>query len=96
MLTIAAAKAGGIVKLSRLALRLTYSSHISSKQLETQFSRRKVRIAEKILEVNFLYRNLGRHAQPYTNYKAPFYSAKVNRTSTPAAPVSLYRRSTAE
>jgi hypothetical protein len=58
MLTIAAE--AFMVKLSRLAVRLTYSSHISSEQGGGRFSRRGVRAAEKISEVGFLYENPGR------------------------------------
>ena len=73
MLTVAAKV--GIVKLSRLAVRLTCSSYISSNQFRGRFSRCGVCAAEKILEVGFLYEDLGRHAQPYTNYKPLFHSA---------------------
>ena len=60
MLT-AAAKAG-VVKLSRLAVRLTCSSYISSKQLRAQFWRCGVKAVEKILEVMF---SAQRSADPY-------------------------------
>ena len=72
---LTAAAEAGVVELSRLAVRLTCSSHISSDQLGGQFSRRGVRAAEKISEVGFLYEDPGRHAQPHTNHKPPFHSA---------------------
>ena len=71
---LTAAAEAGVVELSRLAVRLTCSSHISSEQLGARFSRRGVRAAEKISEVGFLYGNPGRHAQLHTNHKPPFHS----------------------
>jgi len=71
---LTAAAEAGVVELSRLAVRLTCSSHISSEQLGGRFSRRGVRAAEKISEVGFLYGNPGRHAQPHTTHKPPFHS----------------------
>ena len=61
-----------LVELSRLAQRLTCSSHISSEQGGGRFSRRGVRAAEKISEVAILYEDPGRHAQPHTNHKPVF------------------------
>ena len=72
---LTAAAEAGVVELSRLAVRLTCSSHISSEQMGGRFSRRGVRAAEKISEVGFLYEDPGRHAQPHTNHKPPFHSA---------------------
>ena len=72
---LTAAAEAGVVKLSRLAVRLTCSSHISSDQFGGRFSRRGVRAAEKISEVGFLYEDPGRHAQSHTNHKPPFHSA---------------------
>ena len=66
---LTAAAEAGVVELSRLAVRLTCSSHISSEQLGGRFSRRGVRAAEKISEVGFLYGNPARYAQPHTNHK---------------------------
>lgn len=57
---LTAAAEAGVVELSRLALRLTCSSHISSDHGGGRFSRRGVRAAEKISEVGFLYGNPGR------------------------------------
>jgi hypothetical protein len=73
MLTITAEAV--VVELSRLARRLTCSSHISSELKVDRFSRRGVRAAEKISEVGFLYGNPGRHAQTHTNHIPPFHSA---------------------
>ena len=73
MLTAAAEAV--VVELSRLAVRLACSSHISSEQVGGRFSRRGVRAAEKISEVGFLYGNPGRHAQHHTNHIPRFYSA---------------------
>lgn len=64
-----------VVELSRFAVRLTCSSHISSEQVGGRFSRRGVRAAEKISEVGFLYEDPGRHAQHHTNHKPPFHAA---------------------
>ena len=72
---LTAAAEAGVVELSRLAVRLTCSSHISSERVGGRFSRRGVRAAEKISEVGFLYEDPGRHAQPHTNHKPPFHSA---------------------
>jgi hypothetical protein len=58
MLTRAAEAA--LVELSRLAVRLACSSHISSEQPGGRFSRRGLRAAEKISEVGFLYEDPGR------------------------------------
>jgi hypothetical protein len=76
---LTAAAEAGVVELSRLAVRLACSSHISSEQMGGRFSRRGVRAAEKISEVGFLYGNPGRHAQPHTNHKPPFHSAHETR-----------------
>ena len=57
---LAAAAEAGVVELSRLAVRLTCSSHISSDQGGGRFPRRGVRAAEKISEVGFLYGNSAR------------------------------------
>jgi hypothetical protein len=72
---LTAAAEAGVVELSRLAVTLACSSHISSEQLGGRFSRCGVRAAEKISEVGFLYGNPGRHAQLHTNHKPPFHSA---------------------
>lgn len=74
---LTAAAEAGEVELSRIAVRLTCSSHISSEQVGGRFSRRGVRAAEKISEVVFLYGDPGRHAQPHTNHKPPFHSANI-------------------
>lgn len=74
---LTAAAEAGVVELSRFAVRLTCSSHISSEQLGGRFSRRGVRAAEKFSEVVFLYGDPGRHAQPHTNHKRPFHSANI-------------------
>lgn len=76
---LTAAAEAGVVELSRLAVRLTCSSHISPEQIGGRFSRRGVRAAEKISEVGFLYEDPGRHAQPHTNHKPPFHSTKTFR-----------------
>jgi hypothetical protein len=73
MLTTAAEAV--VVELSRLAVRLTCSSHISSEQNGGRFSCRGARAAEKISEVGFLYGNPGRPAQHHTNHKPAFHSA---------------------
>jgi len=57
---LTAAAEAGVVELSRLAVRLACSSHISSDQGGGRFSRRGVRAAEKISEVGFLYGDPGR------------------------------------
>lgn len=72
---LTAAAEAGVVELSRFALRLTCSSHISSEQLGGRFSRRGVRAAEKISEVGFLYEDPGRPSQNHTNHKPRFHSA---------------------
>ena len=66
------------IELSRFAVRLTCSSHISSEQVGARFSRRGVRAAEKISEVGFLYEDPGRPAQRHTNHKAPFHPARTS------------------
>ena len=73
MLTTAAEAV--VVELSRFAVRLTCSSHISSEQVGGRFSRRGVRAAEKISEVGFLYEDPGRPAQRHTNHKPRFHVA---------------------
>ena len=50
---LTAAAEAGVVELSRLAVRLTCSSHISSEQLGARFRRRGVEAAEKMSEVTF-------------------------------------------
>ena len=72
---LTAAAEAGVVELSRFALLLFYSSHISSEHKVGRFSRRGVRAAEKISEVGFLYGDPGRPAQHHTNAKPPFHSA---------------------
>ena len=42
-----------------------------------RFSRRGVRVSEKISEVRFLYGNPGRHAQAHTNHKPGFVELHV-------------------
>jgi len=49
-----------VVKLSRLAIRLTCSSYISSKQPRGQFFYYRVYAVKKILKVSFLYKDLER------------------------------------
>lgn len=83
---LTAAAEAGVVELSRLAVRLTCSSHISSEQVGGRFSRRGVRAAEKISEVGFLYGNPGRHAQSHTNHKPPFHPAEKFRPGVPLKP----------
>lgn len=75
---LTAAAEAGVVELSRLAVRLACSSHISAEQVGGRFSRRGVRAAEKISEVGFLYGDPGRHAQPHTNHKPRFHSANIS------------------
>ena len=75
MRVLTAAAEAVVVELSRLARRLTRSSHISSEQNGGRFSRRGVRAAEKISEVGFLYEDSGRHAQTHTNHIRRFRSA---------------------
>ena len=77
---LTAAAEAGVVELSRLALRLACSSHISSDEDGARFSRRGVRAAEKISEVDILYGNPGRHAQLHTNDIPRFYSAHKTQT----------------
>jgi hypothetical protein len=72
---LTAAAEAGVVELSRFAVRLTCSSHISSEQVGGRFSRRGVRAAEKISEVGFLYEDPARPAQRHTNDKPPFHPA---------------------
>ena len=62
-------------RLSRFAVGLTCSSHISSEQVWARFSRRGVNAAEKISEVGFLYEDPGRPAQRHTNHKPAFHVA---------------------
>jgi len=83
---LTAAAEAGVVELSRLAVRLTCSSHISSEQAGGRFSRRGVRAAEKISEVGFWYGNPGRHAQSHTNHKPPFHPAEKFRPGVPLKP----------
>lgn len=87
---LTAAAEAGVVELSRLAVRLACSSHISSEQLGARFSRRGVRAAEKISEVGFLYEDPGRHAQPHTNHIPPFHSVNTFRLGILLKPKSTY------
>lgn len=89
---LTAAAEAGVVELSRLAVRLTCSSHISSDQGGGRFSRRGVRAAEKISEVGFLYGDPGRHAQPHTNPKPVFAEIANIDKITFRILVAVYRK----
>ena len=56
---------------------LSRPSHITWEEFGVQFSRRGVRVSEKISEVRFLYVNPGRHAQAHTNHKPVFVELHV-------------------
>ena len=80
MRLLTAAAEAVVVELSRLARRLTCSSHISSEQKAGWFSRCGVRAAEIFRNVGFLYEDSRRHAQTHTNHIRPFHSAFQRRT----------------
>ena len=69
---LTAAAEAGVVELSRLAVTLACSSHISSEQLGGRFSRCGVRAAEKISEVGFLYGVSAAPPVPHQNHKPVF------------------------